>query len=314
MAKLISTSAYCTHYGAPLAKGVLSADGRITCPWHGACFNACTGDIEDAPALFGIHSFQTSIDNGRICVTADPKYTKKDDNLVRQPNFAAVLDLNREESSGVVIVGGGSGAMHAIESLRENGYKDPITVLSKEDYPPIDRTKLSKALPTQVQKVALHSAEELRDKFGVKLRTGVTVTSVNTASKTVQACLDSGSPDTTVPYTYLILAPGSFPRRLPIPNANLSNVFTLRFLEDAQKIDAACQKDQRLVVIGTSFISMELANTVAKRGSKSVDMVGMESTPFEVIMGKEVGEGLRTVLGQNINFHMDASVDSIRAS
>ncbi|KAG8867148.1 hypothetical protein FRC20_006583 [Serendipita sp. 405] len=143
--KVVSTSAYCTHYGAPLAKGVLTADGRITCPWHGACFNACTGDIEDAPALFGIHSFQTSVEDGQICVTADPKYTKKDDNLVRQPGFAAA-DFNKEESSGVVIVGGGSGAMHAIESLRDNGYKDSITVLSKEDYPPIDRLFL--ACPT----------------------------------------------------------------------------------------------------------------------------------------------------------------------
>lgn len=33
----------CTHYGAPLAKGVLSGDGRLTCPWHGACWNVKTG-------------------------------------------------------------------------------------------------------------------------------------------------------------------------------------------------------------------------------------------------------------------------------
>ncbi|KAG8799004.1 hypothetical protein FRC16_006094 [Serendipita sp. 398] len=130
---------------------------------------------------------------------------------------------------------------------------------------------------------------------------------------TVQAQPQGGSEE-TIPYTNLILAPGSFPRRLPIPNANLSNIYTLRFLEDSQKIDAACQKDLRVVIIGTSFISMELATTIAKRGMKSVDMVGMENTPFEMIMGKEVGEGLRTVMGQNINFHMDASVDSIRAS
>jgi hypothetical protein len=77
----------------------------------------CTGDIEDAPAINAIHSFKTHVDSGKIHVTADPKFTKKDDNLVRQPNIAS--DLNREESSGVVIVGGGAGAIHAIESLRE---------------------------------------------------------------------------------------------------------------------------------------------------------------------------------------------------
>jgi apoptosis-inducing factor 3 len=84
---------------------------------HGACFNACTGDIEDAPALFAIHSFKTHVEDDKIWVTADPKLTKKDDNSVRQPNIATGLNL--EESSGVVIVGGGSGTIHAIESLRE---------------------------------------------------------------------------------------------------------------------------------------------------------------------------------------------------
>jgi nitrite reductase/ring-hydroxylating ferredoxin subunit len=30
-----ATSPNCTHYGAPLAKGVLTPEGRLTCPWHG---------------------------------------------------------------------------------------------------------------------------------------------------------------------------------------------------------------------------------------------------------------------------------------
>ena len=48
----------CTHYGAPLAKGVITDGGRIVCPWHGACFNAKTGDIEDAPAPNHLQSFK----------------------------------------------------------------------------------------------------------------------------------------------------------------------------------------------------------------------------------------------------------------
>lgn len=47
----------CTHYGAPLAKGYLG-DGRVRCPWHGACFNLQTGDIEEFPGLDGIPCFQ----------------------------------------------------------------------------------------------------------------------------------------------------------------------------------------------------------------------------------------------------------------
>jgi len=51
--KYFATGHLCTHYKAPLVKGTLSEDGRIMCPWHGACFNAKNGDVEDAPALDG---------------------------------------------------------------------------------------------------------------------------------------------------------------------------------------------------------------------------------------------------------------------
>ena len=49
--------AKCTHYGAPLSKGFLG-NGRVRCPWHGACFNTTTGDIEDFPGLDSLPLFQ----------------------------------------------------------------------------------------------------------------------------------------------------------------------------------------------------------------------------------------------------------------
>ena len=49
----------CTHYGAPLAKGYLG-NGRVRCPWHGACFNTKTGDIEEFPGLDNVPCFQVN--------------------------------------------------------------------------------------------------------------------------------------------------------------------------------------------------------------------------------------------------------------
>lgn len=54
-------SGKCTHYGAPLAKGSF-ANGVIRCPWHGACFNAETGDIEDFPGLDSLHKYEAKLD------------------------------------------------------------------------------------------------------------------------------------------------------------------------------------------------------------------------------------------------------------
>lgn len=47
----------CTHYGAPLVKGFLG-NGRVRCPWHGACFNTKSGDIEEFPGLDNVPCFQ----------------------------------------------------------------------------------------------------------------------------------------------------------------------------------------------------------------------------------------------------------------
>jgi len=57
--KLHALSNKCTHYGAPLVKGCLG-NGRIRCPWHGACFNIKTGDIEDFPGLDSLQKFEVS--------------------------------------------------------------------------------------------------------------------------------------------------------------------------------------------------------------------------------------------------------------
>ncbi|KAH7927971.1 hypothetical protein BV22DRAFT_1031309 [Leucogyrophana mollusca] len=301
-----ATSAFCTHYGANLAKGVLTADGRVVCPWHGACFNVCTGDIEDAPAPSAIHSFQASVKDGYVHVTADPARTTKP-NMARAPKLLSTGAVGGG-GKGVVIIGGGSATFHAIESLREHGYSDNITVLSKETYAPIDRTKLSKALITDPSKVEWRTAADLKIKYGTTLRTGVTVTSIDTSSK--QVVLDGGKE--SISYDILIIASGGTPRRLPVEGADLANVYTFRGIEDAKKVDAAAQEGKHMVVIGSSFISMELVVAVAKRKLASIDVIGMEEYPFEAVLGKEVGKGLKKYHeSQGVKFHMQSSVEKI---
>jgi NADPH-dependent 2,4-dienoyl-CoA reductase/sulfur reductase-like enzyme len=135
-----------------------------------------------------------------------------------------------------------------------------------------------------------------------------TVTSIAPPKKTVT--LDSGKE--IISYDTLILAPGGTPRRLPIEGADLENVFTFRGLEDSKKVDAgtppayddilsadsfciAAQEGKNLVVIGSSFISMELVQAVSKRKLASINVIGMEEFPFELVLGKEVGKALKKV-------------------
>jgi nitrite reductase/ring-hydroxylating ferredoxin subunit len=74
--KFHALSPKCTHYGAPLAKGALLEGGRIVCPWHGACFNVATGDVEDAPALDPLTKFDIEEKDGAVWVKAGEKEIK----------------------------------------------------------------------------------------------------------------------------------------------------------------------------------------------------------------------------------------------
>ncbi|KAJ8520178.1 hypothetical protein ONZ45_g2978 [Pleurotus djamor] len=309
-----ATSAFCTHYGAPLAKGVLTSDARVVCPWHGACFNVCNGDIEDAPAPSGLHSFKAFVSDGKIHVTANPSQTTKAD-MSRPPKLLGDSLNSASQTPGVVIVGGGAGAFHTVESLRQNGYEKPVLILSKEPHVPIDRTKLSKALITDASKLEWRSASELKIRFGVTIRTDSEVKSVDPKAKSVT--LTSGE---TFSYEKLVLAPGATPRVLPIPdlkdeNGQLrENVFTFRGVADAVKVDGAAKEGKTAIVIGSSFISMELVVALSKKKLAAIHVVGMEEFPFEVVLGKEVGQGIMKYHEANIpniQFHMQSTVSRV---
>ncbi|GJJ08282.1 hypothetical protein Clacol_002492 [Clathrus columnatus] len=317
--KIHTTSAFCTHYGAPLAKGILVADGRVTCPWHGACFNICTGDIEDAPAPNAIHSFKAEVKDGKIYVTANQSDTLKEN----KSRFPTLRTNYITEGPGVVIVGGGAGALHAIESLRE-----VLTVTTSRSLfsarrlmlPLTGGTRLSKALITDASKVEWRPLVELENKFGVLFRTGVELTTWIYAIQTVTGVITKSNQviidgEEKLAYEHLVLATGGTPRRLPIPGFDLQNVHTLRHVQDAQKIDANLQEGKRLVVIGSSFISMELVVAVSKRKLASIDVIALEDYPFERVLGVEIGKALKEFHeSQGIKFHPSTKVNKIQAS
>ncbi|OQV06088.1 Rieske [2Fe-2S] domain-containing protein [Cladophialophora immunda] len=293
-----AVNANCTHYGAPLKLGVLTPEGRLTCPWHGACFNARTGDVEDSPAPLSLNAFDVIEKDGGVYVkgkAADIKGGKRTVNIKTTPS----------SQEKVVIVGGGSGAFGALLKLRELGYKGHITVITHEGYP-IDRPKLSKALITDASKLYLQP-EEWYSEGSIEFFPD-TVTSVDFDGKTVQT--KTGK---SLPYTKLILATGGTPRQLPLPgfkDNQLGNIFLLRKVSDVQNIVTAVgDKGKKIVIVGSSFIGMEVANALAKENSVSI--VGMESAPLERVMGTEVGKIFQRTLEKNgAKFYLNAGVDS----
>lgn len=198
--------------------------------------------------------------------------------------------------------------MGAILALREQGYTDAITVISREPNPPIDRTKLSKALIPDVSKIALRE-EDWYSSAAIDLQSDE-VTGVNFENRKVST--KSGDSHS---YTKLILAMGGTPKMLPLPGfKELNNVFLLRTIADVHGIlGAVGDKGKKIVVIGSSFIGMEVANCLSK--ANTVTVVGMEKAPLERVMGEQVGNIFRSLLEKNgVKFHMEAGVDKATPS
>ncbi|KAK3317084.1 putative apoptosis-inducing factor 2 [Apodospora peruviana] len=295
----------CTHYGAPLVKGILGTNGKLTCPWHGACFNAQTGDIENAPALNALPVFKATERDGAVYITGDAETIKAGN---RKPTFKCAT-AGTAQTDKVVVVGGGSGALGVIEGLREGGFTGPITLISNEGYLPIDRPKLSKALMTDLGKLQWRDDEWY--KTGSVEVVKDEVTGVNFADKSIAT--KSGG---TFAYTKLVLSTGGTPKTLPLQGFRvLGNIFTLRNVHDAKKIVDAIgeQKGKKIVVIGSSFIGMEIAACTS--ANNDVTVVGMEKAPFERILGEEVGNIIKKgIEAKGVKFYMSAGVERAEPS
>ncbi|KAL9088025.1 MAG: hypothetical protein Q9165_006366 [Trypethelium subeluteriae] len=294
----------CTHYGAPLKLGVVTGEGRLTCAWHGACFNVATGDVEDAPALDPLAKFEIIQKNGGV-------YIKGDKEGITSSRRSLNLRCQAQGQEKVLVIGGGSGTVGAIEGLRAGGYTGHITVISKEGYRPYDRTKLSKALLADISKVAWRSPDFYKD-ASIDIFEDE-VTKVDFSGKKVS--VKSGK---TYDYTKLVIASGGTPKSLPLPGlklGELKNVFLLRSVPDVQGIvDAVGDNGKKIVVIGSSFIGMEVANALVQK-KNDVTVIGMEKQPMDRIMGEKVGKIFRGLIEKSgVKFHMEASVDKATPS
>lgn len=198
--------------------------------------------------------------------------------------------------------------MGVIEGLREKGYTGPLTVITNEGYLPIDRTKLSKALMTDESKLAWRDKAWF-ESGAVEWIDGE-VNSVDFAAKFVTT--KNGS---KFAYTKLVLATGGKPRLLPLQGFRvLGNIFTLRSVHDTKKIVAAIgDKGKKIVIVGSSFIGMEMA--VATCADNTVTVIGMEKVPLERVLGEDVGAGLQKFIeSKGVKFRMQAGVDKAEPS
>jgi NADPH-dependent 2,4-dienoyl-CoA reductase/sulfur reductase-like enzyme len=178
----------------------------------------------------------------------------------------------------IVIIGGGASGNAAVEMLRREGYAGPVTMLSADDARPYDRPNLSKDY------LAGTAPEEW-----IPLRPPEFAAAIDAEAREVR--LADGSRHH---YGALLLATGATPVRLDIPGNNLPHIHYLRTLADSRALIAAATTARRAVVIGASFIGLEVAASLRKRGLE-VHVVAPEARPMQNVLGQEVGDLVRKV-------------------
>ena len=286
--ELFAIAAFCTHYGAPLGDGLV-VDGTIRCPWHHACFSLRTGAVIRAPGLNPLQRWRVELRDGMM--RAAEKLERA------EPN--ALQDI--ESLASVVIVGGGAAGYAAATTLRDEGFAGLITIFSADAFLPCDRPNLSKGYLAGVvsdESNLLKPAQFYSDNR-IDVRLKAPIARIDVAHREIET-VDGHR----FAFDALLLATGARPVPLAIPGADLQHVHYLRSLADSHSLVAAVQSAHRAVVIGASFIGLEVAASLRSRGLE-VDVVGPETIPMERVLGPDVGRFLREVHEEHgVTFHL----------
>jgi len=185
--------------------------------------------------------------------------------------------------------------------LRREGYDGPIAMISADESVPYDRPNLSKdylAGTAQEDWIPLRGHDFYREQQ-IDLVLGTRVTDVRVGDRKV--LLENGSER---PFETLLIATGADPVRLPIPGADVSRVYYLRTFADSRALVERAGGAKRVVVIGASFIGLEVAASLRHRGI-AVDVVAPESRPLERVMGPEMGNFIQSLHeSQGVVFHL----------
>jgi len=289
-----AVGARCTHYKGRLARGLIVGD-TVRCPLHHACFSLRTGEALRAPAF-------DPISRWRVDVVGDKAFVRE------KLTGTRMVSPPKSPPESIVIIGGGAAGSAAADMIRREGYDGPVTIVSADADLPVDRPNLSKdylAGKAQDDWMPIWSKEQYADRR-IDLVLGRRATTLDPKARAVG--FDDGS---TRSYGALLIATGADPVRLPIPGSPQIPVCYLRTWADSRAIVEQARHAKRALVIGASFIGLEVAASLRTRGLE-VDVVAPEKLPLERVMGPDIGRFVQGVHeSHGVRFHLGQTVAAV---
>jgi len=286
-------SADCPHAGAPLEEGAV-CNGRIVCPWHKGTFAIDDGRVIEPPALIGLKRYPVSVEHGNVLVSSEAE---------EPPASFPSADTRM-----FAIIGAGAAGAAACTALREGGFLGRIALIGPESGEPYDRTALSKFVasgdmpPGEVPSL-------LPEGFATKRRIErieAQVIKLDAADKRIDL-----PNELTLHYDAALICTGGTPKPMDVPGANLKRVHLLRSRDDAATLDASLRDAKKAVIVGASFIGLEVASSLKKRGL-DVTVVAPGKIPLATQFGDELGLMFKRLHEKNgVEFRMESKVKAL---
>ena len=155
-------------------------------------------------------------------------------------------------------------------------------------------------------KLLVTTPERLHSRLNIDVRTRSSVEAIDRARKTLRIRDLRTGRDYEEKYDKLILAPGAAPLRPPLPGIDLPGVFTLRNLQDMDRIKERLAGVRAAVVVGAGFIGLELVENFVRRGIATtvVELQDQMLPPFDKEMTAPIAaelkkRGVTLLLGQS---------------
>lgn len=280
----------CSHYHGPLSDGLV-AGHVVTCPWHNARFDLRDGGLVAPPGLNDIPSYETKVEEGQV--------------WIRQTGKGTIPMPEGEDDRTMLIVGAGAAGNAAAETLRREGFAGRIVMVTGEAYGPYDRTMLSKDLLSgeAPAKWLPLRGQKFYDRLKIELMTEKPITAVDPAGRAV-----TFADGTTMKADRILLATGGKPRSLPVPGSDKAGCYLLRSRQDAEAILGELETAKTVVIVGASFIGLEVACSLRAREIE-VHVVAPEDVPLAAVFGEQIGQRVKKTHEENgVIFHLGETV------
>lgn len=211
-----------------------------------------------------------------------------------------------------IIIGGVAGGATAAARIRRNTEKAEIILFEKGEYISYANCGLPYYIGGVIEdreRLFVQTPESFGKRFNIDIRTRSEVTAIDVKKKEVT--VRSSGKTYTESYDKLLLSPGASPVRPPLPGIDTEGIFTLRNVNDTDRIKSYMQQKavKRAVIVGGGFIGLEMAENLHHSGIEVsvVEMANQVMGPIDYSMASLVHEHLQQ---KGVRLYLEQAVES----